>query len=81
MSEFTKYPLSEQRIPETVAQTAAGADLSLDEIAFHVERGKQLHAQAVREALFTSFCSVGKAAVRVTAAIGQALRKTKHSPS
>ena len=81
MSEFTKYPLSEQRIPETLGQPLHGGAPSIDDIAFHVQRGKQLHSKAIRTALFTGFCSVGKAADRAAAAIGQAFRKQGHSPS
>jgi len=77
MSEFTKYPLSEQTIPES----AAIADPSIDEIEFYVQRGKRLHSKAVRDVLFAGFCSVGKVADRAAATVGQAFRKEGHSPS
>ncbi|RVU36452.1 hypothetical protein EOI86_14720 [Hwanghaeella grinnelliae] len=77
MSEFTKYPLSEQIIPDT----ATTPDPSIDEIEFYVQRGKSLHSKAIREVLFAGFCSVGKAADRAVATVGQAFRKERHSPS
>jgi len=77
MSEFTKYPLSEQTIPDSDAI----ADPSINEIDFYVQRGKRLHSKAVRDVLFAGFCSVGKAADRLTATVGQAFRKEGHSPS
>lgn len=77
MSEFTKYPLSEQ----TILDSTALADPSINEIDFYVQRGKRLHSKAIRELLFAGFCSVGKAADRLTAMIGQAFRKEGHSPS
>ena len=77
MSEFIKYPLSEQIIPDSAAMT----NPSIDEIDFYVQRGKRLHSQAIREVLFAGFCSVGKAADRVAATVGQVFRKQGHSPS
>ncbi len=85
MSEFTKYPLSkqlpEQPNPEAVDPSPYRNDLSMDDIAFHVQRGKQLHSKAIRGALFAGFCSVGKAADRAVTAIGHVFRKEGHSPS
>ena len=81
MSEFTKYPLPEQLYGRTASETATHLDPSTDEISFYVQRGKQLHSKAIREALFAGFCSIGKAADRATGAIGQAFRKAGHSPS
>ncbi|WP_425407327.1 hypothetical protein [Hwanghaeella sp.] len=77
MSEFTKNTLSGQSIP----QNSQTDDPSMDEIAFYVQRGKQLHSKAVRNALFAGFCSVGKAADRASASIAQVFRKAGHSPS
>lgn len=81
MSEFTKYPLSGQRPDRPIAGTAARFDPSTDEIAFYLHRGRRLHSKAIRTALFAGFCSVGKAADRAGAAIGQIFRKAGHSPS
>ena len=80
MSEFTKYPLPEQLFGQVPGPAEAGT-APTDDIAFYVQRGKQLHAKAVREALIAGFCSVGKAADRAMAAIGSSRGKAGHSAS
>ena len=76
MSEFTKVSPHQQ-----LSGTADPRERPMDEIAFYVRRGKQLHSKAVREALMAGFCSIGKLADRIGAAIAQTVRKAGHSPS
>lgn len=81
MSEFTKYPLPEQLHGGHIPETTGAGNMPRGEIDFYVQRGKSLHSRAIRSALFAGFCSVGKAADRISATIGQAVRKQGHSPS
>lgn len=80
MSEFIKNTRAGQPATQP-SDTTGHFDPSVDEIAYYVQRGKQLHSKAVRAALFTAFCSIGKVADRAGAAIGQVFRKAGHSPS